>query len=65
MKVKLMLLFICYIIHYVSLKLPMIIIQISICKFKVYDVQNKWIRINSIKKYIFIVFKKSGLDLLY
>ena len=41
MKVKLMLLFICYIIHYVSLKHPMIIIQISICKFKVYDVQNK------------------------
>ena len=48
-----------------SLKLPMIIIQISICKFKDYDVQNKRIRINSIKKYIFIVFKKSGLDLLY
>ena len=57
--------FICYIIHYVSLKLPMIIIRICISKFKVYEVQNKRIRINSIKKYIFIVFKKSGLDLLY
>ena len=57
--------FICYIIHYVTLKLPMIIIRIGISKFKVYEVQNKWIRINSIKKYIFIVFKKSGLDLLY
>ena len=42
MKVKLMLhVYLLYHTLCISLKLPMIIIQICICKFKVYEVQNK------------------------